>query len=699
MTCRVPGCTEQHTTHFCKWCKDKNSNHFSRDCWYGPGGHTSATQPVHSSFWSSSSSSRQSPAHHGLPANVKAILANYATDYGRAKEPRDVTRLLSSLQSAMGGRGGSLHGVEKVMTSTFINETLPVLCDVLSKSDLSFPLLPPSSHSYSGTEAHMTARQCFVLIGADFLCLHKHGHPGSLNFDRLFDNKTPSAKAKLQCFIHYLDTMARAIKQGKTTETERVVIFRALDGPGAGLDEWARSTIPLMDVHLMIGKDASIFDSKGIRGDFANAHIGGGTLGNGAVQEEILFSIEPECLVAQHLFPRPMGSTEAFMIVGSRTFSTTTGYGRDTLSFAGHAHDTAPMRHTNGHSVLGKYIVAFDAVNFGKHRKNHQYDETSVVRDLNKAHTAFHSNGLTVVDGMPFATGNWGCGVFGGDPQWKFLIQWCAASRAGRRLHYYTRGEQSLIGAKDFMHSLKDAGCSTVGHLVQLMCDGRTRGAIGGWTRMSAFDAVMAALMERSRPPPPPLPRTPSPPPSLQQHWHLPALADLTREARQHAKEVSAAPQTVTNEAASGDQKEDKNPREDACAPMEDTSDTKSSMEGDDDMDIDTAKAVAADEETTPLLSAAEKSGDSKIDHIFKYVPTAHTRPSKVELKGSFDGWHGGYPMYWSAGEHNCFVLPLSLPPGRYMYKFMVDGRWVCSSRQPTDQDEAGHTNNVANIG
>ncbi|CEM31316.1 unnamed protein product [Vitrella brassicaformis CCMP3155] len=668
----------------------------------------------------SSSFVRPPPPDHGSPANVKAILTHHATRYGRVKEPKDVTRLLSMLQSVMGTQGISstkVRGLEKMMTPTyisetptfisetptFIDETLPVLCAVLSKSEFSFPLLPPSSHPHSTMERKMTARQCFALVGAGFLCLHKHSD-GSLNFDRLFDNHTPSGKAKLECLIHYLNTMARAIRQGNITETERVVIFQALDSPGAGLQDLAGLTAPLMDVHFIQGTSESIFTSNGIRGDFANAHIGGGTLedGLGAMEEEILFSTEPECLVARYLFPRPMGPTEAFMIVGSKTFSKTTRYGRGPLRFAGPAHDTATMRHIDGHPVLSKYIVAFDAVNFGKQGGGQQYDETCVLRELNKAYTAFHCNSLTVVSGMPFATGNWGCGVFGGDPQWKFLIQWCAASLAGRQLQYYPRGEQSLIGAEDFMHRLKDAGCRTVGGLVQLMCDGRTRRAVG--PHMSAFDAVMTTLMERSRPSPPPLPRTPSPPPSLQQHWHPPALADLmpppqTQEARQHDKEVSAAPPKVTSEAASGDQKEDESPREGGCAPMEDTTDTKSSVEGDDDMDIDTAKAAATDEETTPLLSAAQKSGDSMIDHIFKYVPTAHTRPSKVELKGSFDGWHGEYPMHWSAGEHNCFVLPFPLPPGRYTYKFIVDGRWVFSSKQPTDQDRDGNANNVVVIG
>lgn len=42
----------------------------------------------------------------------------------------------------------------------------------------------------------------------------------------------------------------------------------------------------------------------------------------------------------------------------------------------------------------------------------------------------------------PLATGNWGCGVFGGDPQVKSLLQWVAASQAGlRTIYYYSFGD------------------------------------------------------------------------------------------------------------------------------------------------------------------------------------------------------------------------------------------------------------------
>lgn len=43
------------------------------------------------------------------------------------------------------------------------------------------------------------------------------------------------------------------------------------------------------------------------------------------------------------------------------------------------------------------------------------------------------------------ATGNWGCGAFGGDPEIKSIIQWLGASQALRPfIHYYTFGLAAL---------------------------------------------------------------------------------------------------------------------------------------------------------------------------------------------------------------------------------------------------------------
>ena len=42
------------------------------------------------------------------------------------------------------------------------------------------------------------------------------------------------------------------------------------------------------------------------------------------------------------------------------------------------------------------------------------------------------------------ATGNWGCGAFGGDPQLKSLLQLMAAAENGRDVLYFTFGDEKL---------------------------------------------------------------------------------------------------------------------------------------------------------------------------------------------------------------------------------------------------------------
>ncbi len=58
----------------------------------------------------------------------------------------------------------------------------------------------------------------------------------------------------------------------------------------------------------------------------------------------------------------------------------------------------------------------------------------NVQRELHKAFCGFLPNPLPHTG---IATGNWGGGAFGGDPQHKMLIQWMAASEAGQKLVEY----------------------------------------------------------------------------------------------------------------------------------------------------------------------------------------------------------------------------------------------------------------------
>ncbi|RZR70922.1 hypothetical protein BHM03_00002331, partial [Ensete ventricosum] len=55
-----------------------------------------------------------------------------------------------------------------------------------------------------------------------------------------------------------------------------------------------------------------------------------------------------------------------------------------------------------------------------------------LIRETNKAFCGFLHQSMykcRLKDNVGIATGNWGCGAFGGDPEIKSIIQWLAASQ------------------------------------------------------------------------------------------------------------------------------------------------------------------------------------------------------------------------------------------------------------------------------
>ncbi|MFQ5589621.1 MAG: glycogen-binding domain-containing protein [Phycisphaerae bacterium] len=66
-------------------------------------------------------------------------------------------------------------------------------------------------------------------------------------------------------------------------------------------------------------------------------------------------------------------------------------------------------------------------------------------------------------------------------------------------------------------------------------------------------------------------------------------------------------------------------------------------------------------------------------------APSAH----EIVLTGSFNDWDPvALPMTKSAdGE---WTVDLELPPGRYEYRFVVDGVWCCEPHLRTDRGDCG---------
>ncbi|XP_028764627.1 poly(ADP-ribose) glycohydrolase 1 isoform X4 [Neltuma alba] len=218
--------------------------------------------------------------------------------------------------------------------------------------------------------------------------------------------------------------------------------------------------------------------------DFANKYLGGGALRRGCVQEEIRFMVSPELIVGM-LFLPSMAENEAIEIVGVERFSSYTGYA-SSFRFSGGYVDKRDIDELGRRKTR---IVAIDALCGPGMR---QYREKFLLREINKAFCGFLSqtthqpcrkilqdnrsselvyaststsvevskvqsadeafrnspkscHGEEQHDSIGVATGNWGCGAFGGDPEVKTIIQWLAASQALRPfIAYYTFGSEAL---------------------------------------------------------------------------------------------------------------------------------------------------------------------------------------------------------------------------------------------------------------
>merc|ERR1712224_607332 len=140
-----------------------------------------------------------------------------------------------------------------------------------------------------------------------------------------------------------------------------------------------------------------------------------------------------------------MTHEEAVQIIGAEQFSAYTGY-MFRLRYGGDFKDTS-AREADGTVLNG--ISAIDALD-GRGIVNFrwlttQLDVRLMLRELNKALAGFKPAHPSIAKGFPIlATGNWGCGVFGGHADLKALLQWMAASEGGIKMRYFPFDEEEL---------------------------------------------------------------------------------------------------------------------------------------------------------------------------------------------------------------------------------------------------------------
>mmetsp|Transcript_21446 Transcript_21446/g.50445 ORF Transcript_21446/g.50445 Transcript_21446/m.50445 type:complete len:449 (-) Transcript_21446:224-1570(-) len=288
--------------------------------------------------------------------------------------------------------------------------------------------------------------QARSLLATAFFCLlpefdrdQRLGHFGTISFLSLYANSSKQgvAVARIQCQLNYFYHVTLVEPLGDLTFLRKC---------GADPVDWEHSTIPLCSVELtsVLSIEAS---PAGAHVDFANRDLHIGCIIPSATQEEVVFSVRPECFIGL-LFSDRMRNDEVIVIDGARQFNVYTGY-QQTFTFAGsHPEALQPAAPT-------AQVIAMDSV---MNRGTLQYTIESVHRDLLKCYLGFadapeadggNREGLLV---NTVSTGNWGCGIFRCDPVHKFVQQVLVATVAGKDLHYSTFGDGALCERLQELH-------------------------------------------------------------------------------------------------------------------------------------------------------------------------------------------------------------------------------------------------------
>ena len=357
------------------------------------------------------------------------------------------------------------------------------------------PIRVPFLKKYSkNKKITLTRRQAALIFLLSFFgCIQQKKINGFNVWYRLFQNTIKDMEFG-RCFLNYLTTIGKWLQQNNPILEDNIIYLR---NNIQDMTIYSKKEIDLCEIKFF-EKDSMFNGEASYCVDFANKFIGGGVLSKGCVQEEILFAKEPEATVSM-FFMEVMDDNDAIGIFNTIEYSETTGYS-DTFRFEKTAI-TDDLLKIKKHNLIA--IDALININYIQNYLNYQnqknqnflfyqnyqnnnfrnyqnknfqinsnylhnsnlqnnnnnlINQKEFIRDIHKAYVGFN---LINLDGnnleKTIATGNWGCGAFGGNHELKFIQQWIAASFAGvKRLDYYTFSHNKMKIAIDCYEIIKN---------------------------------------------------------------------------------------------------------------------------------------------------------------------------------------------------------------------------------------------------
>ncbi|XP_048061092.1 poly(ADP-ribose) glycohydrolase isoform X1 [Megalobrama amblycephala] len=375
-------------------------------------------------------------------------------------------------------------GLDSYEVKHLFNVTLPKMVKLVLDTPKICTQPIPLLKTRMNQSLTMSQEQIACLLANAFFCTFprrnsrksEYGNYPEINFYRLFEGSNFRKIEKLKTLLCYFRRVTESMPTGLVTFTRQCMSVTP---------KWESSKTQLTRLHITC---KGTIENEGygmLQVDFANRMVGGGVTGMGLVQEEIRFLINPELIVSR-LFTEALDHDECLIITGTEQYSEYSGYAESFKWKANHK-DEIPR---DGWQRRCTEIVAMDALKYRNFME--QFQPEKMTRELNKAYCGFMRPGVNAQNLSAIATGNWGCGAFGGDTNLKALLQLMAASEAGRDVTYFTFGDKRLMrDVHDLYIFLKD-NCVTVGDLYfHLKQYSNVVSKHGQWPNISLYGYIM----------------------------------------------------------------------------------------------------------------------------------------------------------------------------------------------------------------